>query len=88
MGLKDIACLLDLAAAARAAGRDIGAPELLRRYHRTRHPDILARVAGIDALNRAAMTGNRALCDLRLAGLRALHALPPARRAAMRLGLG
>jgi 2-octaprenyl-6-methoxyphenol hydroxylase len=88
MSLKDIASLLELAAAARAAGRDIGAPELLRRYHRTRHPDILARVAGIDALNRAAMTGNRALCDLRLAGLRALHALPPARRAAMRLGLG
>jgi 2-octaprenyl-6-methoxyphenol hydroxylase len=88
MSLRDIAALLELATAARDAGRDIGGPELLRRYHRARHPDILARVAGIDALNRAAMTGNRALCDLRLAGLRALHGVAPMRRAAMRLGLG
>ena len=49
---------------------------------------MLARIAGIDALNRAAMAGARPLRDLRRAGLRALHAVPPLRRAAMRLGLG
>ena len=88
MSLKDIATLLDLAAAARAAGGDIGAPELLGRYHRARHGDMLLRIAGIDALNRAAMAGAQPLRDLRRAGLRALHAAPPVRRAVMRLGLG
>ena len=57
------------APAARAAGGDIGAPELLARYHRARHGDMLLRIAGIDALNRAAMAG------------RAAAARPAARRA-------
>ena len=88
MSLADIAALLDLCTAARAAGRDFGAPDLLARYHRARHPEILLRIAGLDALNRAAMAGARPLRDLRRAGLKALHGLPPLRRAAMRLGMG
>jgi 2-octaprenyl-6-methoxyphenol hydroxylase len=88
MSLTDIATLLDLCRAAREAGQDIGAPELLARYHRARHGDLLLRIAGLDALNRAAMAGAPALRDLRRAGLHALHAIPPLRRAAMRLGLG
>jgi 2-octaprenyl-6-methoxyphenol hydroxylase len=88
MSLRDVAALLDLCAAAREAGRDIGGREVLARYNRARHPDVLAHVTGIDALNRAAMTGAPGLRDLRLAGLRALHGIGPARRAAMRLGLG
>jgi 2-octaprenyl-6-methoxyphenol hydroxylase len=88
MSLRDIAALLDLCVAARAAGEDFGAAPVLARYHRARHPDILARVAGIDALNRAAMAGAQPLRDLRRAALTALAATPPLRRAAMRLGLG
>ena len=88
MSLKDIATLLDLCVAARDAGGDIGAPELLARYHRARHGDVLFRIAGLDALNRAAMAGARPLRDLRRAGLRTLHGVTPLRRAAMRLGLG
>jgi 2-octaprenyl-6-methoxyphenol hydroxylase len=88
MSLADIAALLDLCEAARDAGGDIGAPELLARYHQARHREIALRIAGIDALNRAAMSESRTLRDLRLAGLRALHGLRPLRRAAMRLGLG
>jgi 2-octaprenyl-6-methoxyphenol hydroxylase len=88
MSLKDIAVLLDLVVAARNAGRDIGDPELLARYGRARHPDILLRIAGVDALNRAAMTSVQAFRDLRRAGLRALHGIAPVRHAAMRLGLG
>ena len=60
MSLADIAALLDLCVEARATGGDIGAPELLGRYHRARHGAALARVAGIDALNRAAMAGSAA----------------------------
>lgn len=88
MSLRDIATLLDLAEAARAGGGDIGAAEVLSAYHRARHREILARMAGIDLLNRAAMAGWEPLRDARRAGLRALHGFGPARRAAMRLGLG
>jgi 2-octaprenyl-6-methoxyphenol hydroxylase len=88
MSLRDVATLLDLATAARAAGADIGGPKLLARYHRARHGDIALRVAGVDALNRAAMAGWRPFRDARRAGLRALHGVAPVRRAAMRLGLG
>jgi 2-octaprenyl-6-methoxyphenol hydroxylase len=88
MSLKDIATLIDLCVEARDAGRDIGAPQILARYHRARHGDILMRVAGIDALNRAAMAESPSLRDLRRAGLRVLHGVGPLRRTAMTLGLG
>ncbi len=88
MSLRDIATLLDLGLAARGAGADIGAPALLARYQRARYGDLVLRMAGIDALNRAAMAGARPLRDLRRAGLKALHGVAPLRRAVMRLGLG
>ena len=88
MSLRDIATLLDLCVDARDAGGDIGAAELLARYHRARHGDVLLRIAGLDALNRAAMAGAWPLRDLRRTGLRALAGVAPLRRAAMRLGLG
>ena len=88
MSLRDIATLLDLAVAAREAGGDIGGAELLARYHRTRHGDILTRVAGVEALNLVSAAGVPALRDLRRAGLRLLHGVAPLRQRAMRLGLG
>ena len=88
MSLADLGTLLELATGARDIGGDIGAPDLLARYHRRRHRQIALRIAGIDALNRAAMAEPRPLRDLRRAGLAALHGLPPLRHAAMRLGLG
>ncbi len=88
MSLRDIATLIDLCTEERDAGRDIGAPEVLARYHRARHGDILMRVAGIDVLNRAAMAETISLRDLRRTGLRLLHGLGPLRRTAMSLGLG
>ena len=84
MSLADIATLVGLC---REAG-DVGGRETLARYHRARHGEMLVRIAGIDALNRAAMAGARPLRDLRLAGLKAIHGAPPLRRAVMRLGLG
>lgn len=88
MSLRDIATLLELCVAARDAGEDFGAPRVLERYHRARHADLVARVAGIDALNRSAMAGAQPLRELRRAALHTLAATPPLRRAAMRLGLG
>ena len=85
MSLKDLRVLLDLAEAQRA---DPGARDLLRRYHRARHAEVLARVTGVDALNRASMAGAPGLRDLRLRALNAIYSVTPVRRVMMRAGLG
>ncbi len=88
MSLRDIHALVDLCAEARVKGEDVGAPALLSRYHRARWPDTAAHVAGIDALNRAAIAEAQPLRDLRRAGLKYIHDVKPFRRLAMRMGLG
>jgi len=88
MSLRDIDALATLCGEARARGEDIGAPALLTRYHRARWPDTAAHVAGIDALNRAAMAESQTSRDLRRTGLKAIHDVTPLRRLAMRAGLG
>lgn len=83
MSLADIACLADL-----AGQGELGGAAMLDAYHRRRHPDVLARVMGIDALNRASMAGAPLWRDLRGRGLRLLHDIAPLRRGLMQLGLG
>lgn len=81
MSLADIASLRD------GMGEDPGAPESLVAYQR-RLPELAARVAGIDALNRAAMAGAQPIRDIRRAGLGLIARARPVRRTAMRMGLG
>ncbi len=88
MSIADADALARLAGEAHRTGRDPGDPRLLARYHRLRWPAMAARVAGVDALNRAAMAESQVLRDLRRMGLRAIHDLSPIRQAAMRLGMG
>ncbi len=88
MSLADIETLAHLAEEARAAGRDVGAQDVLAAYQRQRYPEMAARVAGIDLLNRAAQAQAQPLRDLRRAGLKAIHDIRPLRRLAMRWGLG
>ncbi|MFD1912787.1 UbiH/UbiF family hydroxylase [Halodurantibacterium flavum] len=85
MSLADLALLLELATAARDT---LGSPAMLRAYHRRRWPEVQARVAGIDMLNRASMLGAPVLRDLRAGALDLLYGPPPVRRALMRAGLG
>ncbi len=85
MSLADLATLRDLATANPA---DLGSAAMLDAYHHARHRDIQTRVIGIDALNRASMTGGQALRDLRATALNALYAVPPLRKSLMRMGLG
>ncbi|ARJ69434.1 UbiH/UbiF family hydroxylase [Paracoccus contaminans] len=82
MSLADLSVLLDLMTA------DPGNAAALDAYARARRPEALARLAGIDALNRASMLRARPLRDLRAAALGAMHALAPVRRTMMRAGLG
>ncbi len=82
MSLADLAVLVDL------SGDSPGDQASLDSYARTRRPDALKRLLGIDALNRTSMAGSRPLRDLRAAGLSALHGLAPLRRLLMRTGMG
>lgn len=82
--LADVAALRDLAADREA----LGTAPMLRAYARARQADVLARMAGIDLLNRASIAGGAPWQGLRSAGVAALHDLAPLRRAAMRMGLG
>lgn len=85
MSLADLRVLLELV---EGHPGDIGAAQLLENYHRRRHPEVLARVTGIDALNRASMLGGQGLRDLRAGALNALYSLAPVRKTLMRAGLG
>lgn len=82
MSLADLSALLDLMTP------DPGDAAALARYERERRPEALARLIGIDALNRASMMAPRPLRVLRAAALGGLYALAPVRRAMMRAGLG
>lgn len=84
MSLADIECVAALVDGA----ADPGSDRLLGEYARRRMPDIALRVAGVDALNRAAQAESQPLRDLRRVGLKAISEITPLRRVAMRLGLG
>lgn len=80
--------LADIATLRAAADRgDPGEEKSLAAYQR-RWPELAARVAGIDALNRAAMADAQPARDLRRNGLSLISATPSLRHTAMRLGLG
>lgn len=85
MSLADMTTLLELAEANPAR---LGDAEMLDAYNRRRHPEVVLRVRGVDALNRASIAGSPLLRDLRAKGITALYGAAPVRRTLMRMGLG
>ncbi|WP_171558026.1 MULTISPECIES: UbiH/UbiF family hydroxylase [unclassified Roseobacter] len=85
MSLGDLRALLELAEAHRD---DPGARDLLKKYNRIRHTEVLARVTGVDALNRASMVEAQGLRDARMHALNLFYSVAPVRRVLMRAGLG
>ena len=85
MSLGDMRVLLDLA---EADPGNLGSRAMLTAYHKARHGEVRARVAGIDALNRASMASIRGLRDMRMRALRAFYSVKPVRTTLMRAGLG
>ena len=85
MSLGDMRVLLQLA---EAAPDRLGDLDMLETYHRRRHAEVQARVAGIDLLNRASMMRAQPLRDARAMGLNAIYGLAPVRKSLMQLGLG
>ncbi|MBC7132675.1 MAG: UbiH/UbiF family hydroxylase [Roseovarius sp.] len=85
MSLADMRVLADLA---EAAPDRLGERAMLETYHRKRHWEVVARVRGIDLLNRASMIAAQPLRDARAQALNALYSLAPVRKTLMQMGLG
>ncbi|WP_420566872.1 UbiH/UbiF family hydroxylase [Thalassovita sp.] len=85
MSLGDMRVLLELA---QANPETLGDAKMLQTFHRRRHTEVRARVAGIDLLNRASMMEARPLRDMRAMGLNAIYSLGPVRKTMMQMGLG
>ncbi|GGY26854.1 2-octaprenyl-3-methyl-6-methoxy-1,4-benzoquinol hydroxylase [Rhodanobacter panaciterrae] len=80
LGLRDVAELHDTLVAARAAGRDIGAAHVLRRYARRRRSADTLDALGFDALARIYAWQSPALVAARGLGVRLLDRLAPLKR--------
>lgn len=87
LGLRDVAHLADCLADARKRGEDLGAEGMLAAYRQTRRIDIASRSGGVGLLNRSLLADLLPVDFLRGAGLVALSAIGPLRRAAMREGV-
>ncbi len=80
LGLRDVTELRDTLVAARAAGRDIGAAHVLRRYARRRRSADTLDALGFDALARIYAWQSPALVAARGLGVRLLDHLAPLKR--------
>ena len=87
LGLRDVATIAELAVAAHRDGADIGAPELLARYDRSRRADTTGRTVAVDMLNRSLLSDFLPVQGARGLGLYALSRIAPLRRALMREGV-
>lgn len=88
LGLRDVAALAQVLAEARRRGEDIGAPDVLERYQRWRRFDATVLALGMDTVNRLFSNGNPVLRAVRGMGMRAVAALPGARRGFIREAAG
>lgn len=80
LGLRDVIELRDTLVDARAAGRDIGAAHVLRRYARRRRSADTLDALGFDALARIYAWQSPALVAARGVGVRLLDRLAPLKR--------
>ncbi len=80
LGLRDVAELVAMLGAARAAGTDIGADSVLRRYARRRRSADTLDAYGFDAIARVFAIDAEPWATLRGFGMRALDRLPALKR--------
>lgn len=87
-GLKDVAALAEVLGCARARGEDPGAADVLARYARWRGFDGRLLAAATDGIDRLFSNDSAVLRPLRDAGLAAVGAMGPLRRALLREAAG
>lgn len=88
LGLRDAGALVESVGDAFAAGKDVGAPDLLARYAAARARDITGRMRAVDLLNRSLLSDLVPIQGARGFGLYLLDRVGPLRRTLMRLGVG
>jgi 2-octaprenyl-6-methoxyphenol hydroxylase len=88
LGFRDAIELAHLVIAANQAGADVGRPELLSRYQRTRRGDNLLMFGMTDQLDRLFSTDQRLLRTVRDLGIGAVDRLGPVKRVFMRRAMG
>ena len=88
LGMRDVACLVDVIVSARRDGDDCGDAPVLERYRRWRAPDHASVARFTDAL--VDIFGHRCspVAGLRAASLVALDLAPPLKRALARRAMG
>jgi 2-octaprenyl-6-methoxyphenol hydroxylase len=87
LGLRDAAAITELVVAARRAGGDVGASDLLARYDAQRRADVTSRTFAVDLLNRSLLTDFLPVQGTRGLGLYLMDRIGPLRRAVMREGV-
>ena len=88
LGFRDAIELSRLVIGAKAAGTDIGSPDLLERYQRARRPDNLAMLAMTDGLDRLFSTNNPAVRLARDLGIAVVNRTGPLKKVFMRRAMG
>ena len=88
LGLRDVAALAEVLAAARRRGEDVAGPAVLARYQEWRRFDTVKMALGMDAVNRLFSNDNPLLEALRGLGLGAVGAVPALRRTFIREAAG
>lgn len=84
LGLRDVAELVECLEKAAA---DPGAPAVLDRYEEQRAADVASRTLGVDLMNRSLLFHGLPVDLVRAAGMAAVRAVGPLRRAVMREGI-
>ena len=87
LGLRDGVDIADTVRQAKAAGEDLGAPQVIARYGAARRADILSRTFMIDVANRSLLSDLLPMQSLRAVGMHLIGGIGPLRRLAMREGL-
>jgi 2-octaprenyl-6-methoxyphenol hydroxylase len=87
LGLRDAATIGELAAEAHRDSRDIGGPDVLAAYDKSRRADVTIRGVAIDLLNRTLLTDFLPIQGMRGLGLYMIDKIGPLRRAVMREGI-
>lgn len=87
LGLRDGIDIAEVVRQARAAGEDLGAPQVIARYGAARRADILSRTFVIDVANRSLLSDLLPVQSMRAVGMHLIGGIGPLRRLAMREGL-
>jgi 2-octaprenyl-6-methoxyphenol hydroxylase len=88
IGFRDVASLSRLVGDAHAAGLDVGAPALLRRYQAERRPDALMMIGATHVLEKLFGNDVGVVRLARRLGIAAVDRIPALKRAFARQAMG